>query len=58
LGFCGARLMVHTDHDLSGRRIYESLFAGTIGFEPWCPGPPTAPQPALGEVCLPAMVRR
>lgn len=38
LGFCMAKLHVHTDHDKSGKRISQTMLHRTIEYEPWCPG--------------------
>jgi len=37
LGFSGANLKVHTDHDEPGRRIQDSLFNRSVNYELWCP---------------------
>jgi Domain of unknown function (DUF4365)/Protein of unknown function C-terminus (DUF2399) len=37
LGFSGANLKVHTDHDEPGRRIRDSLFNQSVKYEQWCP---------------------
>ena len=37
LGFSGARLKLHADHDASGRLITDSLFNRSVKYELWCP---------------------
>ncbi|MEV6066046.1 DUF4365 domain-containing protein [Nocardia sp. NPDC052001] len=39
LGISQARIRVHTDHDLFGARIAQTLFHKLIDYEPWCPKP-------------------
>jgi hypothetical protein len=37
LGFSGARLKLHADHDAVGRLITDSLFSRSVKYELWCP---------------------
>jgi hypothetical protein len=53
LGFCGANIKVHADHDSSGRRMSEMLFGKTIDYEDWCPNPALDKNSLAEEQCLP-----
>lgn len=53
LGFCGANIKVHTDHDPSGRRMSGMLFTKTIDYEDWCPNPALGEHAPVEEQCLP-----
>jgi hypothetical protein len=37
LGFSGARLKLHVDHDAAGGLITDSLFSRSVKYELWCP---------------------
>jgi uncharacterized protein DUF4365/uncharacterized protein DUF2399 len=56
LGFCGASIRVHTDHDPNGRRMSELLFSKTIDYEDWCPNPAREKRTLLEEQCLPYLL--
>jgi hypothetical protein len=51
LGFCGAKIKVHTDHDAGGSKISRMLFHRTIDYDNWCPN--LAREEKLEEQCLP-----
>lgn len=51
----GANLYLHTDHDLSGERIRDSLLLRNVSFMPWCPNP--AVSSGHEEECLPWMLK-
>lgn len=53
LGFCGANVKIHTDHDPSGRSISGMLFNRTIDYEDWCPNPAPEQHSLIEEQCLP-----
>jgi len=55
LGACGARLRVHVDHDSSGRRIMNSLFARSVQFEQWRPNGMRC-EGGYEEECLPGII--
>ena len=52
IGFCGARVRVHTDHDHFGTLISRTLFNRTIDYEEWCPSTRPSPAEAYEEYCL------
>ena len=56
LGFCGARIKVHTDHDRGGRVISGMLFNQTVDYEEWCPNAVSEQHFLTEEQCLPHML--
>jgi len=53
LGFCMARVKVHTDHDRGGSVITQMMFHATIDYEEWCPNTSLQKQVSTEESCLP-----
>jgi hypothetical protein len=56
LGFCGAYIKVHTDHDRGGHFISKMLFNQTINYEEWCPNAASEQNFLNEEQCLPHML--
>lgn len=53
LGFCMARVKVHTDHDRGGSVITQMMFHATIDYEEWCPNTALQAKISTEESCLP-----
>lgn len=56
IGFCMAKVLVHTDHDDSGTAFKKTLFSRTIDYEDWCPSARAGHHFKYEEECLEYML--